>query len=43
MRAIWITKAGGPQALQVRESADPEPGRRRILQRRNIGKIVLTP
>jgi NADPH:quinone reductase-like Zn-dependent oxidoreductase len=26
MRAIWITKAGGPEALEVRETADPEPG-----------------
>jgi NADPH:quinone reductase-like Zn-dependent oxidoreductase len=26
MRAIWITRAGGPEALQVRETADPEPG-----------------
>jgi NADPH:quinone reductase-like Zn-dependent oxidoreductase len=25
MRAIWITKAGGPAALAVRETADPEP------------------
>jgi synaptic vesicle membrane protein VAT-1 len=26
MRAVWITKAGGPAALAVRETADPEPG-----------------
>ncbi|MFF5290036.1 synaptic vesicle VAT-1 family membrane protein [Paractinoplanes globisporus] len=26
MRAIWITKAGGPEVLAVRESADPTPG-----------------
>jgi synaptic vesicle membrane protein VAT-1 len=26
MRAVWITGAGGPEALQVRETADPEPG-----------------
>lgn len=26
MRAIWITGNGGPDALQVRETADPEPG-----------------
>jgi synaptic vesicle membrane protein VAT-1 len=26
MRAIWITKAGGPEVLEVRETADPEPG-----------------
>jgi len=26
MRAIWITKAGGPEALEVRETPDPEPG-----------------
>jgi synaptic vesicle membrane protein VAT-1 len=26
MRAIWITKAGGPEVLEVRESPDPQPG-----------------
>src|SRR5689334_2410701 len=26
MRAVWITKAGGPEVLAVRESADPRPG-----------------
>jgi len=26
MRAIWITKAGGPEVLEVRETPDPEPG-----------------
>jgi synaptic vesicle membrane protein VAT-1 len=26
MRAIWTTGPGGPGALEVRESADPEPG-----------------
>src|SRR5258707_10892187 len=26
MRAIWITRAGGPEALELRETADPEPG-----------------
>jgi synaptic vesicle membrane protein VAT-1 len=26
MRAVWITRHGGPGALQVREAADPEPG-----------------
>jgi NADPH:quinone reductase-like Zn-dependent oxidoreductase len=26
MRAIWITRHGGPEALEVRETADPEPG-----------------
>src|SRR4051812_7982106 len=26
MRAVWITKAGGPEVLEVRETADPEPG-----------------
>jgi len=26
MRAIWITKAGSPEALELRETADPEPG-----------------
>jgi NADPH:quinone reductase-like Zn-dependent oxidoreductase len=27
MRAVWITKAGGPEVLAVRESADPRPER----------------
>ena len=26
MRAVWITRSGGPEALEVRETADPEPG-----------------
>jgi len=26
MRAIWITEAGGPEVLAVRETADPQPG-----------------
>jgi NADPH:quinone reductase-like Zn-dependent oxidoreductase len=26
MRAIWITSKAGPDGLQVRETADPEPG-----------------
>jgi NADPH:quinone reductase-like Zn-dependent oxidoreductase len=26
MRAVWITRAAGPEALEVRETADPEPG-----------------
>jgi len=26
MRAVWITRHGGPGALEVRETADPEPG-----------------
>ena len=26
MRAVWITRPGGPEALEVRETADPEPG-----------------
>jgi synaptic vesicle membrane protein VAT-1 len=25
MRAVWITRAGGPEVLEVRESPDPEP------------------
>jgi NADPH:quinone reductase-like Zn-dependent oxidoreductase len=25
MRAIWITRPGGPEALEVRETADPDP------------------
>ena len=30
MRAIWITKTGGPEALELREAADPEPGRGQV-------------
>ena len=26
MRAIWITRPAGPESLEVRETADPEPG-----------------
>jgi len=26
MRAVWITRPAGPEALQVRETADPQPG-----------------
>lgn len=26
MRQVWITKAGAPEVLQVREAPDPEPG-----------------
>lgn len=26
MRQVWITKAGPPEVLKVREAADPEPG-----------------
>jgi NADPH:quinone reductase-like Zn-dependent oxidoreductase len=26
MRAVWITSSAGPEALEVRETADPEPG-----------------
>jgi NADPH:quinone reductase-like Zn-dependent oxidoreductase len=26
MRAVWITGPGGPGALEVRATADPEPG-----------------
>jgi synaptic vesicle membrane protein VAT-1 len=26
VRGIWITRHGGPEVLQVRETADPEPG-----------------
>ena len=26
MRAVWITRPGGPGALEIRETADPEPG-----------------
>ena len=27
MRAVWITKAGGPEVLAVRESPAPQPAR----------------
>ncbi|WP_018800844.1 synaptic vesicle VAT-1 family membrane protein [Salinispora arenicola] len=27
MRAVWITKSGGPEVLEVRESPDPQPDR----------------
>ena len=32
MRAIWITKPGGPEVLEVRETPDPQvgPGQVRI-------------
>ncbi|WP_037600059.1 synaptic vesicle VAT-1 family membrane protein [Streptacidiphilus rugosus] len=26
MKAVWITKAGGPEVLEVRDSPDPQPG-----------------
>lgn len=26
MQQVWITRRGGPEVLQVREAADPEPG-----------------
>src|ERR1041384_3735537 len=26
MRQVWITKAGAPEVLEVREAPDPEPG-----------------
>jgi synaptic vesicle membrane protein VAT-1 len=26
MRQVWITRTGGPEVLEVREAADPEPG-----------------
>ncbi len=26
MRSVWISRQGGPEVLQVRESPDPEPG-----------------
>jgi hypothetical protein len=26
MQAVWITRPAGPEALEVRETADPEPG-----------------
>jgi synaptic vesicle membrane protein VAT-1 len=30
MRAVWITRPGGPEALEIRETADPEPGRGQV-------------
>jgi NADPH:quinone reductase-like Zn-dependent oxidoreductase len=27
MRAVWITRVGGPEVLAVRDSADPQPDR----------------
>jgi synaptic vesicle membrane protein VAT-1 len=35
MRAVWITRAGGPEVLAVRQSADPQPdgGEVRIMVR----------
>src|SRR2546423_5634822 len=26
MRAVWITRSGGPEVLEVRQSPDPVPG-----------------
>src|SRR5919201_990213 len=26
MRAIWVTRFGGPEVLEVRDAHDPEPG-----------------
>ena len=33
MRALVITRHGGPEVLQVREMADPQPGARQVLVR----------
>ena len=30
MRAVWITRAGGPEVLAVRQSADPQPDRSEV-------------
>jgi len=30
MRAIWITRHGGPEVLQVRETPDPTPGKGQV-------------
>ncbi len=30
MRQVWITKAGPPEVLQVREAKDPEPGPKEV-------------
>ena len=30
MNQVWITKAGAPEVLQVREAPDPEPGDREV-------------
>ena len=27
MRSVWITRHGGPEVLEVRETPDPSPGR----------------
>ena len=29
MRQVWITRRAGPEVLQVREVADPAPGKGR--------------
>ena len=26
MKQVWITRAGAPEVLELREAADPEPG-----------------
>ena len=39
MRAIWITKAGGPEALELRETADPEPGRGQVRIRVHVAGL----
>ena len=40
MRAVWITSTDGPDGLQAFAQA---AAHRRILERRNTGKIILTP
>jgi len=30
MRQVWITKAGAPEVLQVREAPDPEAGKGQV-------------
>ena len=31
MKQIWITRKGGPEVLQLRETADPVPGSDQVL------------
>jgi len=31
LRQVWISKAGNPEVLKVRESADPEPGENEVV------------
>ena len=43
MRQIWISKAGPPETLLLKEAPDPSPGRaRRAFALRQAGSISLT-